>query len=610
MLNETARPHFVAQDGHYLFAWHHPARPAVRRGASVVLCPTYGGEFPPAYRVWRKLAEQLAGIGFDVFRFDYEGTGDSAGDVTEPDRVEAWLRNIDRMVKEARELTGSSEVALVGLRIGATLALHAAAARGGVDRLVLWSPFRSGRTFVRELKALSRLINEPYVTKTDGPDILAAGYVLPGPVASALEQLDVDALPASPAPHVLLVERDDLSPDPKVGEILERLGSCVTRVRPAGTGSMLEPGVVSNVPADALNAITHWLDEWPCAGSRGVRFEATVESTSALVYGSGYHERAVRFGPEDRLFGILSAPNGAGSSAPAIIFLNTGFDHRVGPGRFYVPLAREWAARGHVVLRYDLGGIGDSEPPSGAGENVWYPAHALDDLREAITFITTQAPGRRLIVAGLCSGGWHAFRAACEGLAVDAIVSINPPLYLRDGIPTPAGWNEYKQVETYRTALREPARWARALRGRSAYRSFLRFAACQAVRKLRGRIGAAFGGRFVDGLARDLTGMSAGGVTILFVFSRGERGLQYFQLHGSAPRRRNARERIRLVVVDDAGHTFSPPAAQQALRGILVDFVEHQTREVGQAGIAAEPFHPAADHGGAGHVYRRNRRPA
>ena len=105
----------------------------MRRGAAVVLCPPLGSDYVGVYRVWRILAERLAGIGFDVLRFDYEGTGDSAGDPEEPGRLEAWFGNIERVVKEARELAGSSEVALVGLRIGATLALHAAASRGVVS---------------------------------------------------------------------------------------------------------------------------------------------------------------------------------------------------------------------------------------------------------------------------------------------------------------------------------------------------------------------------------------------------------------------------------------------------------------------------------------------
>src|SRR5262245_54172711 len=201
----TARPLFLAQDRHYLFAWHHPARPSVRRGAAVVLCPSIGGEFVAAYRVWRCLAEQLAGLGFDVVRFDYEGTGDSFGALEESDRINGWFHNIERALSTARHLTGSSHVALVGLRIGATLAAHAAAALGGVDRLVLWSPCMSGRAYIRELKALAQVSRENHTTIDEGPDILAAGYLLPASVAADLERLDLKTIPACPAPHVLTV---------------------------------------------------------------------------------------------------------------------------------------------------------------------------------------------------------------------------------------------------------------------------------------------------------------------------------------------------------------------------------------------------------------------
>jgi hypothetical protein len=77
----------------------------------------------------------------------------------------------------------------------------------------------------------------------------------------------------------------------------------------------------------------------------------------------------------------------------------------------------------------------------------------------------------------------------------------------------------------------------------------------------------------LDGLARDLNAITARGVTSLFVFSSGDTGLDYFQIHGRPIlRRRQARQRIRHVVVDGAGHTFSPPSAQDALREILLDF--------------------------------------
>src|SRR4029077_21192229 len=125
---------------------------------------------------------------------------------------------------------------------------------------------------------------------------------------------------------------------------------------------------------------------------------------SGVAHGAGHHERAVLFGPGDRLFGIFTEPAGAAGTAPSVILLNTGCEYHVGPNRLYVPLAREWATRGHLVLRYDLGGIGDSAPPPGAPDNVAYPGHMLDDAREAIAFVRKEAAtDGRVIAAGLCS---------------------------------------------------------------------------------------------------------------------------------------------------------------------------------------------------------------
>src|SRR4029077_7781532 len=117
-----------------------------------------------------------------------------------------------------------------------------------------------------------------------------------------------------------------------------------------------------------------------------------------------YRERLVRFGRGDRLFGVLTSPRETMKKAPSIVLFNTGFEDHVGPHRLYVPLARYWAARGHHVLRYDLGGIGDSAPPPGAPDNVAYPGHMLDDAREAIAFVRKEAAtDGRVIAAGLCS---------------------------------------------------------------------------------------------------------------------------------------------------------------------------------------------------------------
>ena len=164
-------------------------------------------------------------------------------------------------------------------------------------------------------------------------------------------------------------------------------------------------------------------------------------------------------------------------------------------------------------------------------------------------------------------------------LPVDAIVSLNPPLYLRDGSSGRRRLIEYDELGRYQRSLRDPAKWAKAIRGRAAYGTFVRLAAAHLGRKLASRIGTTFAGHPLEGLARDLEGIAEREITSLFVFSRGDGGLDYFRLYASpALRRRKVRERIQHVVMEGAGHTFRPPSAQRALREILVEFVARFAR--------------------------------
>jgi alpha-beta hydrolase superfamily lysophospholipase len=575
----VSRACYLRVGDRFLFTWHHPARPEARRGAAAVLCPPLGFDYICAYRSWRILAERLACLGFDVLRFDYDGTGDSEGGAEDPDRLDAWLGSIARTVREAQEITGSRDVALVGLGLGATLAMQATAAIGGVSRLVLWSPFSSGRAYVRELRAfalLGRRESDPSGRSENG-DILAAGHLFTRSTVDALEQLDLRRHTIRPAREVLLIDRDQGSVDPQLRSHLEGMGSRVTRYRPAGTADLLVQPALSKPPELAFKAITNWLGGWH-PSRRGPAGSKTEAADEALQAAGGYLERAVRFGPGRRLFGILTTPASGKPSAPSVIFLTTGSEYHVGPNRLYVPLARSWAAEGHLVLRYDLGGIGDSLPPPGAEENVPYPEYALDDAREAIAMVRKEAPNRRLIVIGLCSGGWLAFRAALDGLGVDAIVSINPPLYLRDGSSGVQYAVEGSEFERYQQCMQDPARWVKVLRGRAAYQTFIRLCWASVRRQVLIRVNGALGHRLFDDLRRDLEAISDRGITSLFVFSRGDRGLSYFRLHGGAARcSRIKAENCRYVVVDGADHTFQPLTAQRTLRDMLVGFVASQS---------------------------------
>jgi alpha-beta hydrolase superfamily lysophospholipase len=583
-----ARPRYIETGGGFLFAWHHPPRPAERRAAAVVLCPPLASDYVRAYPVWRILAERLAHEGFDVLRFDYEGTGDSSGDLHDADRVSAWIGDIGRVTAEARTLCSSHDVTLIGLRTGATLALHAAAG-SGATRLVLWSPFRSGREYVRELKALSRLSHKDYVTTADrGNDILADGYVLPGHVVRDMDMLAIDGIANMPPADILLLDRDDRPASPAVAERLEQIGCRVTRACAVGTATMLQQPALGVLPEQTLDTIVGWLtsraDAAKLSGvgvTAGARRRGEEKNLPRLAsHGRRFTEQGIHFGSGGRLFGMLTIPE-RDSRAPAVILLNTGLEYRVGPHRLYVPLARELATLGHVVFRYDLGGIGDSTPPAGVQGQVAYPPHALDNTREAIEFVKTRAPGRAVIVAGLCSGGWHAFRAANDGLGVDGIVAINPPMYLR----ATRSWNrqlsgDYDRMRHCRRQLRTRDVRRHPLRRAVAHARFLAAAAIYAIRQYGDRLRASVARWRPDGLARDLMRIDARRIECLFVFSSGDAGLDYFEQHAGHLLRRHKVRHVAQLTVEGAGHTFSPPEAQDTLRDVLVEFASQHALRV------------------------------
>ena len=96
-------------------------------------------------------------------------------------------------------------------------------------------------------------------------------------------------------------------------------------------------------------------------------------------------ERAVVFGPDQTLVGIVTSPEHAPAGGTrAVIMANIGLHHRVGPYRLYVDLARRLAARGLVALRFDLSGLGDSAPRQDTLSDI---ERGASDLREAMDWL-------------------------------------------------------------------------------------------------------------------------------------------------------------------------------------------------------------------------------
>ena len=200
----TGRPIWFGPDERPLFGMLHVPEGSTAR-AGVVLCSPLGREDLFFHSAYRSLAERLERHGIAALRFDYDGTGDSAGVQRDPGRVAAWSASTQAAVELMRS-AGSPVVAAVGMRVGATLAAFDAT-RAPLDALVLWDPCRSGRTFLREQSAL-QAVGAGSGDSADG-SVQTPGFRYDRDTVADLSGLDLTATSGPMADQILVLVRPD-----------------------------------------------------------------------------------------------------------------------------------------------------------------------------------------------------------------------------------------------------------------------------------------------------------------------------------------------------------------------------------------------------------------
>ena len=177
-----------------LFGLYHPAVNA-SAGRGVIIANPLGHEYLPAYPALRTLAGRLSQAGLHVLRFDYSGTGDSAGEAGEGS-VDGWVDELLLAVDELRAMANVQDVCVVGLRLGATLAISAAQKAGCFSQLVLWEPVLRGREYLDELKDLQEkyireTVPKPREAARLGPAHEIMGYAIGADLLRGLAEIDL-----------------------------------------------------------------------------------------------------------------------------------------------------------------------------------------------------------------------------------------------------------------------------------------------------------------------------------------------------------------------------------------------------------------------------------
>jgi hypothetical protein len=275
-------------------------------------------------------------------------------------------------------------------------------------------------------------------------------------------------------------------------------------------------------------------------------------------------ERAVSIGG-GRLVGILSEPDDpVRLGRPAVIMLNAGLIHRVGPNRLHVRLGRRLAAAGFVGLRLDLSGRGDSEPRRDA---LSFVDSGMIETGEAMRYLETTKGIRRFVLVGICSGAFTAGQVAYGDPRVAGAVIIEGAAF-----PTRRFFVRYYTKRLFRRAT-----WWNTITGANA--------TGRRLRRMLGRsVEAAAPRDMMDGLAIPevpqhvmavaLQQMADRPVDLLTIFSGSTKEYNYEgQLRAAFPTV-DFRGHLEEAYYPRADHTFTRVREQEALVNRILGWID------------------------------------
>jgi len=189
------------------FCLRHPAGGT---RAAIYIAP-FAEEMNRSRRMGTLLAAALAARGVSALIPDLHGTGESDGDFADA-RWSLWIGDLEAAIGAATE-AGARQVTLIGVRLGALLALEAARRHPRVvEHIVLWQPVVNGQQFMNQflrlkLAAGMRQTSPSQETTASlrvrlaaGEGLEVAGYELNHELVTAIDALNLATLAAATPP--------------------------------------------------------------------------------------------------------------------------------------------------------------------------------------------------------------------------------------------------------------------------------------------------------------------------------------------------------------------------------------------------------------------------
>ncbi len=547
--------------------------PALHQAATsdtaALLVSPWGFEDMSVRKFYREISEALAAEGISSMRFDLPGTGDSA-EASADIALDDWLDAIARAARETGRLSGASKIVLLGHGLGATLSVLAETRIDNLSGLALLAPVTSGRIYARETGLWWKMIAAdlglgPDYTETATLSI--AGMTMPDNIAASIRKLrDTDLTLTRPLP-VLTVCRKGRDSDSQLADALAGKGATVTRLPYDGFDALVVNPLVSRSPAHLATDIARWLRGISPLEAPAARPE---QATQTPITGDGYREIGHSFAEHGRLIGTFCQPEGEPLGAP-VLLVGTSYDRASAWGNSGAVIARELARRGIASLRFDAAGIADSPAVAGDPEQMLYSKSLDRDVVLALEELKALT-GRPAVLAGRCSGGYHAFRASLANPeAAAGVVVVNSYAFVWDESKTAedALKNVARPLGDYSKRAMNPETFRRILRGevnlKAAGFAILRAIGAKLYNRIEPALGSlSAGNRLKAQIHAAFRTLADRKLPVVIAYGRHDPGLEQSRMvFGNDLSGLNRYTNARFVSLGDSDHNVTVPQARQ-----------------------------------------------
>jgi len=545
---------------------------ALETGTVVVYVPPFSEEANKSRRMAALQSMAWAENGVATLSVDLSGTGDSTGDFGDA-RWDGWCEDVERAVEWARA-QGAEAVWLWGVRTGVLLASQVAQKIAPtVQGLIFWQPVTAGALFLRQFLRLRlaadlgasrrETVKELWERLQTGETVEVAGYDLHPDLALPFADRSLDQLVPPEGLKVawLEVSSAEIGLTPASGRVVDAW---------RGAGIDVTVSVVEGPPFWATQEIT----ECPKLINETTKMFQQRYGTRLFAKRSSASEKSPPCPPRlggseiplvfkcegEDLLGILHMPEKPLSRGLVVVV--GGPQYRVGSHRQFVLLARDLAAAGIPVFRFDYRGMGDS-----SGTPVGFEGCG-PDIRAAIDEFFRRCPGlEHVVLWGLCDAASAICFYAHTDPRVSGVALLNP--WAR----TETGEARTRVKHYYTRRLLAPEFWGKVVSGRWDWRGSLGSFGQTLLRMNRGRSSgeesAPLPARMADGLERFQ------GRVLLILSGNDLTAAEFLDVCSSSPEWQRILARPTLTQCDltAANHTFSKRAWRDLVTTWTVDWV-------------------------------------